>query len=51
MIIAISVTVISVGNFSIGFVYLIILIAGGTLGAFIHLKSYDRYARIGRRFS
>ncbi len=39
MIIAISVTVISVGNFSIGFVYLIIfLIAGGTLGAFIAFK-------------
>ena len=39
MIIAISVTVISIGNFSIGFVYLIIfLIAGGTLGAFIAFK-------------
>ena len=39
MIIAISVTIISVGNFSIGFVYLIIfLIIGGTLGAFIAFK-------------
>ncbi len=39
MIIAISVTVISVGNFSIGFIYLIIfLIAGGALGAFIAFK-------------
>ncbi len=39
MIIAISVTVISVGNFSIGFIYLIIfLIAGGVLGAFIAFK-------------
>ena len=39
MIIAISVTFISVGNFSIGFIYLIIfLIAGGTLGAFIAFK-------------
>ena len=39
MIIAISVTIISVGNFSIEFVYLIIfLIAGGTLGAFIAFK-------------
>ena len=39
MIIAISVTIISVGNFSIGFVYLIIfLIVGGTLGAFIAFK-------------
>ncbi len=39
MIIAISVTIISIGNFSIGFVYLIIfLILGGTLGAFIAFK-------------
>ena len=39
MIIAISVTIISIGNFSIGFVYLIIfLIIGGTLGAFIAFK-------------
>ena len=39
MIIAISVTIISVGNFSIGFVYLIIfLVVGGTLGAFIAFK-------------
>ncbi len=39
MIIAISVTVISVGNFSIGFIYLIIfLIAGGALGTFIAFK-------------
>ena len=39
MIIAISVTIISVGNFSIGFIYLIIfLIVGGTLGAFIAFK-------------
>ena len=39
MIIAISVTIISVGNFSIGFVYLIIfLIVGGTIGAFIAFK-------------
>ncbi len=39
MIIAISVTIISVGNFSIGFVYLIIfLIVGGTVGAFIAFK-------------
>ena len=39
MIIAISVTIISIGNFSIGFVYLIIfLFLGGTLGAFIAFK-------------
>ena len=39
MIIAISVTIISVGNFSIGFIYLIIfLIIGGTIGAFIAFK-------------
>ncbi len=39
MIIAISVTIISVSNFSIGFVYLIIfLILGGTIGAYIAFK-------------
>ena len=39
MIIAISVTIISVGNFSIEFVYLIVfLIVGGTIGGFIAFK-------------
>jgi len=39
MIIAIGVTIISVGNFSTGFVYLIVLlIIGGLLGAFIAFK-------------
>ena len=39
MVIAISVTIISVGNFSIGFVYLLILLViGGGIGAFIAFK-------------
>ncbi len=39
MLIAISVTVISVGNFSIGFLYLIILmLIGGSIGTFIAFK-------------
>ena len=39
MIIAITVTFLSIGNFSIGFVYvLIFLIAGGSIGAFIAYK-------------
>ena len=39
MIIAISVTFLSVGNFSSGFVYVIIfLLAGGAIGAFIAFK-------------
>ena len=39
MIIAMSVTIISVGNFSIEFVYLIVfLIVGGTIGGFKLLK-------------
>ena len=39
MIIAISVTFISIGNFSTGFVYvLILLLAGGLIGAFIAYK-------------
>ena len=39
MAIAISVTIVSVGNFSTGFLYLmILLLAGGTIGAFIAFK-------------
>ena len=39
MIIAITVTFLSVGNFSIGFIYvLIFLLAGGSIGAFIAYK-------------
>ena len=39
MAIAISVTILSVGNFSIGFVYLVIFLAiGGSIGAFIAFK-------------
>ena len=39
MTIAIGVTILSVGNFSIGFVYLIIFLAiGGSIGAFIAFK-------------
>ena len=39
MVIAIGVTIISVGNFSTGFLYLIIfLLAGGSIGAFIAFK-------------
>ena len=39
MAIAISVTIISVGNFSIGFIYLIVfLIIGGSIGAYIAFK-------------
>ena len=39
MIIAIGVTILSVGNFSLGFLYLIIfLLIGGSIGAFIAFK-------------
>jgi len=39
MIIAITVTFLSIGNFSIGFIYvLIVLLAGGSIGAFIAYK-------------
>jgi len=39
MIIAITVTFLSIGNFSIGFIYLLIfLLAGGSIGAFIAYK-------------
>ena len=39
MAIAISVTILSVGNFSTGFIYLLILLlVGGTIGAFIAFK-------------
>ena len=39
MIIAITVTFLSIGNFSIGFIYvLIFLLAGGSLGDFIDYK-------------
>ena len=39
MIIAITVTFLSIGNFSVGFIYvLILLLAGGTAGAFIAYK-------------
>ena len=39
MIIAISVTILSIGNFSIGFIYMLIfLLAGGSIGAFIAYK-------------
>ena len=39
MIIAITVTFLSIGNFSIGFVYvLIVLLAGGSIGALIAYK-------------
>ena len=39
MIIAITVTFLSIGNFSVGFIYvLILLLAGGTVGAFVAYK-------------
>ena len=39
MIIAITVTFLSIGNFSIGFIYvLIVLLVGGSIGAFIAYK-------------
>ena len=39
MVIAIGVTILSVGNFSIGFIYLIVfLLIGGSIGAFIAFK-------------
>ena len=39
MAIAISVTILSVGNFSTGFLYLILfLLVGGSIGAFIFFK-------------
>ena len=48
MLIAITVTFLSIGNFSSGFVFVVIFILlGGSIGAFIAYKnSNDSYARI-----
>ena len=48
MIIAITVTFLSLGNFSTGFIFvLIFILAGGCLGAFIaYQNTNDCYARV-----
>ena len=47
MAIAIGVTILSVGNFSIGFLYLVIfLIAGGSIGAFIAFYFYNIFSKL-----
>ena len=53
MVIAITVTFLSVGNFTSGFIYVLIFLAvGGSIGAFIALQnSHDSNARISCRFS
>ena len=48
MAIAIGVTIISIGNFSTGFIFLLFLIIGGSIGAFIAFKIPDSYARACR---
>ena len=48
MVIAVTVTFLSVGNFSSGFIYVLIFLAiGGSIGAFIaYRNTYDSNARI-----
>ena len=53
MVIAITVTFLSVGNFSSGLIYvLIFLLVGGLIGAFIAYRdTNDCYARVSSRIS